>query len=980
MKKNLFILTALAILFAGSFASFSAETYSKVQTTDKNGFKYETIKGDHLNCRIYKLNNGLTVFLRQLKDEPRIQTYIAVKAGSTYDPKETTGLAHYLEHMMFKGSDEIATSDWKTEEKYLNEISDLFELHKATKNPAEKKAIYKKIDSVSQIAAKYAIPSEYDKMIAGIGAKGTNAYTSTERTVYINDIPANELERWMTIESERFSKLVLRLFHTELETVYEEFNMYQDEDWDKVDKTMNAGLFKKHPYGTQTVIGDPEHLKNPSMVNIHKYFNTFYVPNNMCISLSGDLEFDETISMINKFFGSFKPGNVPNIIHPREEPIEKPIIKEVFGPGPEYMVMSFRLDGYNSPNRYKATIMDYILNNSKAGLIDLNLVKSQKVLEAGCGVDNMIDYSIHQFSATPREGQSLNELKNLLLKQIEKVKKGEFDDWLITASINDMKLSRMRSEEGNGIAHQFVSTFTNKADWLEYYTYFAELEKITKQDIMKFANDFYRDNYVAVYKRVGKDPSVVKVEKPEITAVEMNRDAQSAFYKKTMAMTSSPIAPLFVDFNKAIKKEKLATGVEINYIKNEINDLFQLYFILDMGNFNDKKAGLAINYLPYLGTSKYTPDELSKEFYKLGISMSVSADDERTYVYIAGLEENMEKGLSLLEHTLSNAVPDAKVYEEYMAGILKSRADMKLDKSTILWGAMYDYGKYGPQSPFKYFISEEELKAINPKELTDIIKNIFNFKHYVFYYGKDYNKAKSLVEKYHKQNAKDLKEYPKAVNFVEKDYDKNIIYVVDYDMVQSNLLMTAKDVRFDKNLLPDARMFSEYFGGGLSSIVFQEIREARALAYSAFASFTSPERPDKYHSVIGFVGTQPDKLKIATDAFMDLMNNMPKAEKQFNQSREGVMRKIESERIRKTSIFWTYLANNERGIENDYRETIYNKMKNYSIDDLDNFFKSHIKGKNFVFLLLADKSKLDYEMLKQIGEVKELSLEEVFGY
>lgn len=976
MKAMLLFITIIAI----SNSAIAQSKYQKISSKDANGYNYQTVDGDHLNCRIYTLGNGLTVFLRQLKDEPRIQTYIAVKAGSTYDPKETTGLAHYLEHMMFKGSDEIATSNWATEEKYLNEISDLFEIHKATKNPADKKAIYRKIDSVSQIAAKYAIPSEYDKMIAGIGAKGTNAYTSTERTVYINDIPANELERWLTIESERFSKLVLRLFHTELETVYEEFNMYQDEDWDKVDKIMNASLFKLHPYGTQTVIGNPEHLKNPSMVNIYKYFNTFYVPNNMCVSLSGDLEFDETIKIIDKFFGDFKPGKVPNIIHPREDPITAPIEKEVFGPGPEYMVMSFRLEGYNSPNRYKATMMDYILNNSKAGLIDLNLIKSQKVLEAGCGIDKMIDYSIHQFSATPREGQSLEELKKLLLGEIEKVKKGEFDEWLIQASINEMKLGRMRSEETNGIAHQFVSSFTNKSDWSEYYNYFDELEKVSKADVIKFANEFYKDNYVIVYKRNGKDPNVVKVDKPEITAVEMNREAQSAFYKKTMAMTSSPFKPVFLDYNTAISKAKLNSGIEMNYIKNEINDIFQLYFILDMGTFNDKKTGLAVNYLPYLGTNKYSPDDLSREFYKLGINMNVSADNERTYIYISGLEENLDKGMELLEHTIANAKADEKVYGEYIDGILKSRADAKLDKGTILWGAMYDFGKYGSNSPFKNIIPESELKSINPKELTEIVKDLFSHKHYLFYYGKNPDKAKSIVEKYHKQEAKSLKDYPNATNYVEIDNPKNIVYVVNYDMVQSNMLMTAKDVKFDKNLIPASRMFSEYFGGGLSSIVFQEIREARALAYSAFASYTTPERPDKHHSVIGFVGTQPDKLKIATDAFMELMNNMPKAEKQFDQSREGVMRKIESERIRKTSIFWNWLSSKEKGIDFDIRKNIYDEMKTFTMNDLDKFFQTHIKGKNFVFLILADKSKLDYEMLGKIGEVKELTLEEVFGY
>lgn len=947
---------------------------------DKNGYNYETVKGDHLNCRIYTLQNGLTVFLRQLKDEPRIQTYIAVKAGSTYDPKETTGLAHYLEHMMFKGTDKISTSNWQAESVLLDEISDLFEKHKATNDPIEKKAIYRKIDSVSQLAAKYAIPSEYDKMISGLGAKGTNAYTSMERTVYINDIPSNEIERWLTIESERFSKLVLRLFHTELETVYEEYNMYQDEDRSKVSKEFLATMFPKHPYGTQTVIGDPEHLKNPSMVNIHNYFNTFYVPSNMAISLSGDLEFEETIALIDKYFGKFDSGKAREIIHPKESPINSPIIKDVFGPGPEYVTIGYRFAGYASSDKYKADLVDYILSNSRAGLIDLNLVKAQKVLRASSSSSNMIDYSIFGLSGSPREGQSIEEVRDLLLGEVEKIKKGEFDDWLIQASINDLKLRRMRSEETNGIAHAFVHSFTNKDSWSNYYSYFDELNKISKADLVKFANETFKDNYVVINKRIGKDPYIVKVEKPEITAVQMNRDAQSDFYTKVMALESKSLKPVFLDYNKDIQKTKLSTGLEMNIIKNEINEIFQLYFILDMGTHNDLKTGLAVNYLPFLGTNKYSPDDLSKEFFKLGISMSVSTGEDRTYVYISGLEENLEKGLELLEHTMANAKPDKKKYDDYVKGILKSRSDAKLNKSTILWGAMFDFAKYGDKSPFKHFISEENLQKIDPKELTDIIKNLFSYKHYIFYYGQNPEKAKTIIEKHHLNKAKDLKNYPKKLNFVELEQNKNIVYIVDYDMVQSNILMVSKDKNFDRTLFPHTRMFSEYFGGGLSSIVFQEIRESRALAYSSFAAFTTPDKSDKPHYVYGFVGTQPDKLKIATDALLELMNKMPKAEIQFNQSRDGVMKKIESERIRKASIFWNYLSAKERGLNEDIRKEIYNAMPNYTVNDLEKFFNKHIKGKKFTFLIMANKSMLDYDVLREIGEIRELTLEEVFGY
>ena len=264
-------------------------------------YNYETVDNDITNTLIYTLDNGLKIYMSINKDEPRIQTNIAVNTGSKQDPSDATGLAHYLEHMVFKGTSKIATINWDKEKVILSEISNLYEKRRNTTDEDERKAIYRKIDSLSGLAAQYAVPNEYDKMISSIGAKGTNAYTSVERTVYINEIPSNEFEKWLSIEAERFSELVLRLFHTELEAVYEEYNRGKDNDYRLAYETMSAKLFKKHTYGTQTTIGTGEHLKNPSMEKIHQYFNDWYVPNNMAIILSGDINPDLTVDLIKQY-------------------------------------------------------------------------------------------------------------------------------------------------------------------------------------------------------------------------------------------------------------------------------------------------------------------------------------------------------------------------------------------------------------------------------------------------------------------------------------------------------------------------------------------------------------------------------------------------------------------------------------------------------------------------------------------------------
>ncbi|HNS45751.1 MAG TPA: insulinase family protein, partial [Bacteroidales bacterium] len=687
--KKLSLISILLVLMG--LYSFTSDKYTTETRTDSNGYSYQIVTNDPLNARVYTLDNGLKVYLSVNKDQPRIQTLIPIRAGSTSDPVETTGLAHYFEHMMFKGTQQIGTTDWEQESMLLQQISDLFEEHRATNDPVQKLAIYHKIDSLSQLSAHYVATNEYDKLVSSLGAKNTNAGTSYDMTVYINDIPSNDLEKWIRLESERFSDVVLRLFHTELETVYEEYNMYNDMDDSRASNAMMEGLFPTHPYG-RDVIGLPEHIKNPSMVNIYDFYHTFYVPNNMAIVLSGDLDPDRTIQLINQYFGGKKPSKLPVIIQPVEEPITRPVVKEIHGPDAESVNLAFRFGGFNSADRKYVTLLDQMLSNSQAGLIDLDLNQQQKVLRAGSYGQFLMDYGIHQFYGTPREGQTLEEVKDLLLGEIEKVKKGEFDDWMLEAVINDFRLNEIRREESNASrAFTLVSGFINGTDRETQLSFIDEMEKITKEELVKFVNDHYKDNYVVVYKRLGEKDAVEKVEKPPITPVPVNRDLQSEFAKEFIKIPATEIKPVFLDFEKEIARETLSEGVEFYYMKNPTNELFSLNYIIDMGKNHDLNLPIAVNYLPYLGTDQYSPADLQKEFFRYGLQMGVSAGDERSYISITGLQKSFDKGVELLEHVLSSVQPDPAAYQEYVKGILKDRADNKLNSNTILWGALFNY-------------------------------------------------------------------------------------------------------------------------------------------------------------------------------------------------------------------------------------------------------------------------------------------------
>jgi len=977
-KLSYFLVLAFIIFLSGCTSTQKYETRSVV---DKNGYSYETVSNDPAKARIYTLENGLKVYLSYNADEPRIATLIGVRAGSTSDPVETTGLAHYFEHMMFKGTDEIGTLDWESEKVVLDDISDLFEEHRSTSDPDQKKAIYRKIDSLSQIAASYVAANEYDKLVSSLGAKRTNAGTSYESTVYINDIPGNEFEKWLKLESERFDDIVLRLLHTELETVYEEFNMYQDMDRSRANMALFEGLFPNHPYG-RDVIGLPEHLKNPSMVNIYNFADIWYKPNNMAIAIAGDIDLDEAIVLIDKYFGPLEPNpDLPVIEQPVEEPITEPVTKEVIGPDAESISLAFRFDGGDVNIDHHVSLIDMILSNSQAGLIDIDLNQKQKVLRAGSYSYFLRDYGIHNFYGQPREGQSLDEVKDLLLEELEKIKKGEFEDWMLEAIINDMRLTDIRRDESNfSRAFGYINMFIMGRPYSYRVSYIDEMEKITKDQIITFANENYSDNYVVVYKRTGENKDLVKVEKPTITPLEINREDQSDYFKTFMAEETENIQPVFVDFEEKIDQESLSSDVEISYIYNKTNELFNLQYIIDMGKNHNPMLPLAFKYLPYLGTDKYSPEELQKEFFKYGLSMNVFASNDRCYVYISGLGKYFEKGVELLEHVLANASPDQQAYDDYIDGILKKRADAKLNKSTILWSGLFNYGKYGPENPFTNILSEEELKNISPQELTDLLKDIYAYEHRIFYYGsEDLANVTPVIEKYH--NVPEvLKSYPEPLKFEEQKTDKSIVYFTDYDMSQVNIILLAKGPGFDKELIPPARLFGEYFGGGLSSIVFQEIREARGLAYSAFSAFAIPPKLDESNFVFGFVGTQSDKMKEATDALLGLMNDMPKAQKQFDLARESIMKKIETERIIKTNIFWTLQRNLDRGIDYDIRKDVYDYVNTVDMDNFYAFFDEYIKGNNYSILILGSKDELDMNVLGQLGTVKELTLEELFNY
>lgn len=963
-------------------AACTPKSEFQTKTGESGGFSYEYVTNDPLNVRIYTLKNGLKVYLSQYQAEPRIMTAIAVKAGGKFDPAHATGLAHYLEHIMFKGTGDFGTQNWEKEKVMLDSIEAMFETYRTLKDSTARVEYYKKIDKISNEAAKFAIANEYDKMVSEIGAKGTNAYTTEDRTVYINDIPANQIENWLTLEANRFKTIVPRLFHTELEAVYEEKNRSLDNDYWKTYEALYANAFKKHPYGTQTVIGTIDHLKNPSITEIKNYFYKYYRPNNVAICLSGDIDFDKTIALIDSQFGSWEPNPELKEWQPiQEDEITKPVEVEVYGPDAEWLNLAFRFKGTKSEDAGLLRLTDMILSNSQAGLIDLNLKQQQKVLEPSSYVDNLNDYALHTFSGKPREGQTLEDVKKLLLEQIDLVKKGQFDDWLIDAVINNLEKSAIEQSQYNwSRSNDLVMAFTNGINWQDYVTRTSNLRKYKKEDIIKFANDHYKDNYVAVYKRSGKDPNQKKVSKPPITKVALNKESKSPFHEKLLANKVEKIQPRFIDYDKDIQKLKMNKDVEVLYTHNAENQLFTLYYLSDVGTNNDPKIKAAVEYLQYIGTDDMSAEDVKIEFYKLGCNFGVFASEDQTYVYINGLSQNMDKAIVLFEKLLASPKADDEALAKMIDGNFKQRDDIKKDKSAILWEGLMNYGLYGAKSPFTNVLTNKELRELKAQQLIDIIKNFTQTQHRVLYYGpRPSNELVSSLNNSHRL-PEQLKPVPTPVEFQVQNIDKPTVYFADYDMVQAEIIFLSKGEKFDAQRMAEARMFNEYFGGNMSSPVFQELREAQGLAYAAFAQYSVGQKKTEHDQFFGYIGTQADKQAESMKAMMDLIQNFPRSENGFEVARNSLMNQLESERITKTSILFNYESAKRRGVDHDMRKDVYEKIQNMTIEDVSNFQKDFIKGRNFNVVLVGDKGKLNLKDLQKYGTVRELTLDELFGY
>ena len=946
-------------------------------------YHYTTVSGDAMKTRIYTLDNGLKVYMSVNKEKPRLQANIAVKTGSRNDPAETTGLAHYLEHLMFKGTTHFGTTDVAKEKPYLDEITRRYESYRKLTDPAQRKQAYHEIDSISQLAAKYNIPNEYDKLMASIGSEGSNAYTSNDVTCYTENIPNNEIENWAKIQSDRFQNMVIRGFHTELEAVYEEKNITMASDGDKEWAAMWKLLTPTHPYGTQTTIGEQEHLKNPSIVNIQNYFHQYYVPNNVAIVLAGDFDPDKTIEIIDKYFGDWKKSD--KVARPEFAPQpEITAVRDtsVIGKDAENVIMAWRFKGANQGEDDILDIISEVLNNGKAGLFDVDLEQKMKVQGVGVGADALHDYSAFLIEGMPNKGQKLEEVRSLILEEMGKLRRGEFSDDLLTSIIANKKLSYYKSLDNNNYRASLMGdAFINDQDWAQVATQLERQAKLTKKEIVEFAQKYLRDdNFVCVYKRMGEDTTLKKIEKPAITPIPANREYESDFLKEVKNAKVEPIQPQFLDFKKDLTVGKTSKNIPLVYKQNTQDDLFNLTFYYDFGKEDDLRYSYAAYYLDYIGTDKMGVSDIKKAFYKLACNYGVYVGDKNIQITLNGLNENLPAALKLLEDVLHHAKADKQTWEQYIQQTEKSRQDAKTDQQTNFM-YLWNYGRYGTYNPLRNVTSIEDLRKANPQDYIDLLGGLDNLQHTILYYGPYSEKQLSgLLAKEHK-TSKTLAAVPQGKKYQLIETPQTDILVAPFDAKNIYLRQYHNEGKqWKPEYAPVEAIFNEYFGGGMNTVVFQELRETRGLAYNASARYVSPIRKNEPEQFYTHIISQSDKMMDCIKVFKEIVDTMPQNQAAFDLAKQSLIKSYQSSRITKFGVLNAYMSYKNLGIDYDLNKTIYEALPSLTLQDIVKFEQENMAKKPYRMMILGNEKDLDMKALEKIAPVKRLSQEEVFGY
>ena len=931
------------------------------------------LAGDAMGVTIHRLANGMTVYISTDREQPRISARIAVRAGSRNDPAESTGLAHYLEHMLFKGTGKLATLDIDKERPHLDRIAELYRELRATSAADARARILAELDAATQRSAAFAVPNEFVQLYASLGVTGVNAFTSNDQTVYIATVPSNRFAAWARVEAERFIDPQFRLFFTEIETVYEEKNRAMDNPGRRVSEALVRALFPLHPYGTQPTLGHAEHLKNPAYGDMVAYFERWYVANNMAILLAGDIDAATALPILEAAFADLAPAPLPA---PRAAPLPAlsgRTLHELEAEGENSVRLAWHTVAENHTDQVALEVMDRLVDNAESGLLNIDLVLSQKLPRAGSWVSHYNEAGYFAIYGVAKSGQSLTEVEALLLGVIARLKAGDFSQADIDAIVINSEISDKRALESTGArVARMSAAFIARTPWPMTVSRLDRLARVTREQVIAVANKYLSDNFTVVRRKQGNyEPP--RIDKPDNTKVDIAADRESAFARAVRAMPSAELTPEWVSEGTHYQRSKIAAG-DLLVVANPRNDLFSLRYRFDIGSRRSRLLCHALTLLTRAGAGELSAAELKKKLYAMGTKISTNCGRDRTSIWVSGLDRNLEASVAMVDAWLRKPAFDARAVADLATNTISQRRD-RMAEASFVGGALTNYARWGKSSSYLLTPSNKALRRARPKTLRRLLTTLLDQEHVTVYFGPrpaaEVAALVALGKKHRRLAPRPAARYRKS--------NAITIYFADKKTSQAKISVAFPHAPMTNPDRAISKLYGEYLGGGMGALIFQHIRESRSLAYSSWGGHTVGTRPDDDAVLYAGLGTQNDKAIAAIRALLDLLADPPIEASRLTTAKAAIDRRYRAARVEARRVAGWVLHWQETGEHSDPRPQRWQAINQLTADDLAAFAAGAAAGPTII-TIVGDRDRIDMRELAKIGKIEIKTIAELVAY
>jgi hypothetical protein len=935
-----------------------------------------------LEVKEHKLKNGLTVWLNEDHSQPKVFGAVVVKAGAKDCPD--TGIAHYFEHMMFKGTDKIGTVDYDAEKTLLDSIALKYDELAATEDEAARSQIQKEINELSIRSSDYVIPNEFNRLISKYGGSGLNAATSYDATIYFNTFSPQYMSQWAEINSERLLNPVFRLFQSELETVYEEKNMYGDFIGGPVMDRLLARYFAPHPYA-YPIIGSTKNLKNPRLTEMRKFFEEYYVASNMGLILSGDFDTEAVLPVLEKTFSRIRPGEAPKhdiVALPPFKGKEKMKIKFPV-PLVKAMGMGFRGVPANHEDQVALAVAVNMLNNANGtGFLD-KLMVDRKIMASMAMNESMNEAGILAVAVIPKlMFQTYGGAEKLVWKEINRVKEGDFSDEIF----NSLKQEQRRQYASNlenidSRARIMMSLYSQGKSWEDYLQEVSGIDALTKEDVVRVARKYFSENYLCVTKTTGKYPKD-NLTKPDFSPiVPKNSEASSEYAKQLEQLPVQEVKPCFIDFQKDVETVSLTPLATLYATANPVTDIFTLNLVYQVGTLEQPKLMHLANYLQFLGTDSLSFHEFRTRLQVLGSTISFDATDKQFFMRITGFDKHFKETVQLAGDFIRHVKADDKQIRQVINDA-KVTEKAFFESSDNIANALLEKVKYGEQSRFLTKLSLSEVKKLKGKELLDAFVQVRQTECDLLYCGTlPVAQVREEIEA-----SLPLKEITVAVNAPyhrdAKKYDKPTVYFMDMPTASQSIVYgyAKGEVTDDAWSRHAARLFSVYFGGDMSSLMFQEIREFRSLAYRVSGRYILP--PHKLEGKAGefvtMLSTQSDKTLDALGIMNSLIHEMPEKEERISTVKQSIVNQVNNDFPSFREVPEKVAGFRRNGFDNDPSEALLSGISDMDMKDIIRFYRHNVRLKPVVYVIVGNSRRIDMKQLETYGNVIRLRKKDIY--